>query len=245
MTRIRSSLVALLLCLQSQGQAEPGFTLTPAEARYRVRIAGVPTGMDAQIRLEQSSDQQFMLDFTVKHPLIRHQESSHFQWRPGCHAYPLAYSYQSSGFGIRRGGEVSFNWPEYQAEGSKESYPLVSSAVDALGMAMMARCDLYRGRKVLAYDVAEPDGLTQFHYRILGEEELKLPAGTFHTIKVERVYPEADRRTYLWAARELDYFMVRMDHIENAVLRGKMEMISFTPLPIPPANSTAQAGTSP
>ncbi len=241
MSPIRSSLIALLLCLHGQGQAEPAFSLDPAEARYRVRISGVPTGMEARIALQQSLGDHFQLDFTVQHPLIRHQESSQFQWHASCHARPLGYQYQSSGFGIKRGGDVQFDWSAGQAHGSKMSYPVPLGAVDALGLAMMARCDLHRGRHAFTYAVAEPDGLTEFRYRIVGEEVLVLPAGTFHTVKLERLYPQTDRRTYMWAARELNYFMVRMDHIENAVLRGKMEMVSFSPqAPNLPATAAAR-----
>ena len=55
MSRIRSSLIAVLLCLHGQSFADTGFRLEPAAAQYRVRIAGVPTGMEARIPLLEPS----------------------------------------------------------------------------------------------------------------------------------------------------------------------------------------------
>lgn len=222
----RTPLAILMLCLCGHIAAET-FVLRPAQAQYSVSLSGVPTGMDARIDLKEPSPSRFHIVFSVDHPLIKHQEESIFQWQPSCHARPFGYSFNSKGFGIKRGGNVDFDWQALQASGSDSEYAITDEMVDALGLAMVARCDLSVGNETLAYAVAEPDGVTDFNYKIVKRELLKTPAGTFNTIKLERIYPERGRRTFLWAAEELDYFMVRMDHIENPLVRGKMELRSF------------------
>lgn len=221
----RSYLVALLLCLCGQLGAND-LVLRPAAAEYAISVSGVPTGMSANIDLQHLARDRFHLTFSVDNKLIRHQEQSRFYWR-NCHAQPLGYAYQSSGFGIRRGGQVDFDWPGLLARGTTGEYRIDNEVVDALGLAMMARCQLKVGLTSLAFKVAEPEGVTGFNYEVVGREQLKTPAGTFNTIKIERIYPEKGRRTFLWAAEDMDYFMVRMDHIENPLVRGKMELKSL------------------
>lgn len=225
----RSYLAALLYGLWGQ-LAATEFVLRPASADYAISVSGVPTGMDARIDLAHISRDRFNLTFSVNNKLIRHEEESRFAWH-GCHARPLGYTYQSSGFGIRRGGRVDFDWPGLVARGSEGEYQIDPSVVDALGLAMMARCLIRSGQDALHFKVAEPEGVTAFNYRVVGREQLKTPAGTFSTIKIERLYPEKGRRTFLWAAEDLEYFMVRMDHIENPLVRGKMELKALRWLP--------------
>lgn len=221
----RSYLAALLLCLCGQLGASD-LVLRPAAAEYAISVSGVPTGMSASVDLEHLARNRFRLTFSVDNKLIRHQEQSRFHWHD-CHAQPLGYAYQSSGFGIRRGGQVDFDWPGLLARGTTGEFSIDNEVVDALGLAMMARCQLKIGLTSLAFKVAEPEGVTAFNYTVVGREQLKTPAGTFNTIKIERIYPEKGRRTFLWAAEDMEYFMVRMDHIENPLVRGKMELKSL------------------
>lgn len=221
----RSYLVALLLCLCGQLGAND-LVLRPAAAEYAISVSGVPTGMSAIVELEHLARERFLLTFSVDNKLIRHQEQSRFNWRH-CHAQPLGYAYQSSGFGIRRGGQVDFDWPGMKARGTSGIFAIDGMVADALGVTMMARCQLKAGLTALAFRVAEPEGITELNYKVVSREQLKTPAGTFSTIKVERIYPEKGRRTFLWVAEDMEFFMVRMDHIENPLVRGKMELKSL------------------
>lgn len=169
----RSYLVALLLCLCGQLGAND-LVLRPAAAEYAISVSGVPTGMSANIDLQHLAHDHFSLTFSVDNKLIRHQEKSRFNWR-FCHAQPMGYAYQSSGFGIRRGGQVDFDWPGMKARGTRGAYAIDGKVVDALGLAMMARCQLKSGMTALTFEVAEPEGVTAFNYEVVGREQLKTP----------------------------------------------------------------------
>lgn len=201
--------------------------LKPTHAEYRIVVSGIPVGIKANIDLTPLSEdvsEQFELLFSVKNTVLKHREYSRFSWRD-CQSTPSHYAYQSKGFGISRGGEVDFDWPKQQATGSKIGlYDLDLNTVDALSLAMMARCVLARGETEFHFSVAEADGKTDFNFKVVGHEKLETPAGTYDTIKVERVYGHKGKKTFMWSAPELDYFMIRMEHIENAVIRGRLEM---------------------
>ena len=224
--RIRACLT-VLICLFGPvlARADGDIVLRPVDAHYRVLISGVPVGMEARIAVQRHpvADSAFDILFAAEHALLHHEETSSFLWNR-CQAKPYEYRYLSSGFGIRRGGQVLFDWPRLLAAGTDDVYAIPEDTVDAISLAMMARCRLARGEETFEFHVAEPQGLRLFRFRVVAREQLKTPAGTFDTIKVERLYDERGRRTYMWAAPALEYFMIRMEHIENPLLRGRIEL---------------------
>lgn len=228
MTPLRRAVAVFLMCCGNAFADE--FVLAPAEAEYRIVVAGVPIGMGATIRLESGEvPSAWVLSFLVDHRLIRHREVSRFSWHD-CRATPAHYEYASAGFGIRRGGSVAFHWSEGTAETDAATLPLPAGAVDALTLTQAARCLMRDRVEEMHFAVMEPSGLEEKSFRVLGMETVKTPAGTFEALKVERIYEDRGRRTYLWAAPTLDWFLVRMEHMENPLVRGRMEMTRFTPL---------------
>ncbi|MEQ3637575.1 DUF3108 domain-containing protein [Alcanivorax sp.] len=199
--------------------------LRPAEGTYRVVVNGIPVGLSATIRLEKA-EPGYRLQFTARNRLFKHEESAHFDWQ-NCTATPYHYQHASAGFGMKRGGEIRFDWGTEQALGSKATYNLAADTLDALSVAMVARCHMANGDQSFSYAVAEPDGMTQYHYASLGTDFLETPAGTWEVAGLERDYTERGRHSEFWAARELNYFMVRMDHRENPFIRGRIELTGF------------------
>lgn len=221
---VRWLIVTVVLSLLSVTAAAERFRLAPAQASYRLVVNGLPLGLEARVDLEEESGQQWYLRFLIDSRLVYHREQSRFSWR-GCQARPSDYDYLSKGFGIRRGGGVHFDWENRRAviDGNRD-FDLPARAVDALAATMMARCHLARGEQELDFAVADPDGLQRYRFRVLGREALKTPAGTFDTLRLERIYAEGNQRTQLWVATDLNYFMVRMDHAENLFIRGRIEL---------------------
>lgn len=216
--------------------------LPEVEAAYRVVVNGIPLGLNATIRLTRDAE-YYRLHFKAENRLFRHEEVALFDW-DNCTARPHHYQHESAGFGINRAGEIDFDWESGTARGSKSVYPLVADALDALSVAMVARCNMAKADAAFAYHVAEPDGLDEYHYRALDSELIKTPAGEWQATGLERDYEERGRKSRFWAARELDYFMIRMDHQENPFVRGRIELTDFRYLDEAPANPARQAGST-
>ena len=244
-------LAALTLLYSSNGVADappnvipsasvfPG-ALPEVEAAYRVVVNGIPLGLNATIRLSRQ-DEHYQLHFKVENRLFRHEETAVFDW-DNCIAKPHHYQHESAGFGINRGGEIEFDWEAGTAIGSKTVYPLVDDALDALSVAMVARCNMAKADPAFTYHVAEPDGLDEYRYRALDNELIKTPAGEWQATGLERDYEERGRKSRFWAARELDYFMIRMDHQENPFVRGRIELTDFRYLDDESPNPDRHAG---
>ncbi len=234
--------LAFMACQPVAAQQPFPAELRPAEGTYRVVVNGIPVGLSATIRLEKA-EPGYRLQFTARNRLFSHEESAHFDWH-NCEATPYHYEHASAGFGMQRGGEIRFDWETGQALGSKATYALATDTLDALSVAMVARCHMANGDAAFSYAVAEPDGMTDYHYASLGTDSLETPAGTWQAAGLERDYAERGRHSEFWAARELDYFMVRMDHRENPFIRGRIELTDFRYLDEPDNNTERQDGNT-
>lgn len=229
------AMLGLLLLLGTTSDGDDTVTLsTPplfpqalpqVEASYRVTVNGIPLGLNATIRLTRDTG-HYLLHFKAENKLFRHEEVARFDW-DNCTAVPHHYRHESAGFGISRGGEIAFDWDSGTARGSKAEYPLAADALDALSVAMVARCNMAQADSAFTYSVAEPDGMDQYHYQALDSEVIKTPAGEWQASGLERDYEERGRKSRFWAAPELDYFMIRMDHHENPFIRGRIELTDF------------------
>ncbi len=234
--------LAFMSCQPLAAQEPFPAELRPAEGTYRVVVNGIPVGLSATIRLEKA-EPGYRLHFTARNRLFSHEESAHFDWH-NCEATPYHYQHASTGFGMQRGGEIRFDWDAEQALGSKATYALAANTLDALSVAMVARCHMANGDTAFSYAVAEPDGMTHYHYQSLGTDALETPAGTWEATGLERDYAERGRHSEFWAARELDYFMVRMDHRENPFIRGRIELTGFRYLDTPESSTERQDGNT-
>lgn len=234
---LKSTLRRLLLCLGFMASqplwAEADNTsqtfladLPEAEAAYRVTVNGIPLGIEAVVRLTQEEEKRYRLHFTAKNRLFNHEEIAEFEWQ-NCQSTPLSYRYTTQGFGIKRGGDVQFNWQTKEVIGSVARYALLPGTLDSLSVSMMARCNLARGDDTFRYDVAEAEGMDYHLYHAIGEKKIKTPSGEWQAHGLERTYPEKSRRSRFWAAPQLDFFMVRMSHQENAFIKGKIDMTRF------------------
>ena len=74
--------------------------------------------------------------------------------------------------------------------------------------------ELRAGRHELRFRVADKGEVQTHQYRHAGNERVRVPAGTFETIRVERVRDNPGRVTTTWLAPELGYMPVRIEQRE-------------------------------
>jgi hypothetical protein len=218
----RLLLPVFLLVLSPEPSRADEFQLAEADASYRLVVNGIPLGLEAQVDLVRDDD-NWHLSFLIDSRLVYHREDSRFSWND-CRARSSRYQYESRGFGIKRGGAVTFDWRRKRALTEDGYFRLPEHTVDALAATMVARCYLASGAEAMTFAVADPGGLSRYRFQVVAREALKTPAGEFDTIRVKRVYGKGMRKTEMWVAVDLDYFMVRMDHAENPLMQGRIEL---------------------
>lgn len=247
-------LLLMLLLLSPPAFAELP-ELSPLVARYRATVNGIPAGTAATVEVRQLPDGRHEVAFRVRNRFLRNEEVSRFQWQD-CSARPQEYLHEFEGLGIERRSVLAFDWTralaiETGSRGQRE-LPLAADSVDALNMAMLARCRLREGLRALDFPVVYHGETRQLHLEVIGRESVETPLGRYDTVLVERRYPNSRfRRTRVWVAPALDWFMVRFEHVENPAARGSLLLTALArddaarPAPLESAPRTAPKPATP
>lgn len=201
-------------------------TLTPVTARYQITVNGISAGPGAVIRVAQLDGARHEVSFNVQNRFFSHHESSRFDWRD-CELRSQDYRVEFHGFGLDREFSLLFDWPRNVAvettRKGKREIPLAGHLLDGLNMSQYARCQLFRGKRELHLGIVDKHETRDLLYTVTGNERISTGLGTLDTVVLEnRHAPSRFRRTRLWVAPSLDWFMVRFEHVENPAVRGSL-----------------------
>jgi hypothetical protein len=126
-------------------------------------------------------------------------------------------------FRDQRGGRIAvatFDWPARtmttEFRGQTESHPLDGTVHDRLTqLYTFAFAGLPRGE--IAMRVTDGRGLSEQRFAVTGRERVTLRAGTFDTVRIERVREQPDdrREAVVWLAADRDYLPVRVLIVER------------------------------
>lgn len=231
----RASLPLLLLVAGSAVAELPA--LSPVLARYQVNVNGISVGTGAEIRITQLEGRQHEVTFNVRNRFFTHRESSRFDW-DACRVRSQDYQVDFRGFGLDRHFHLQFDLARDVAvedDGRRRGeIRLAGHVLDSLNMAQYARCLLREGRQDLHLGIVDRHATRDLHYAVTGREKVATGAGAYDTLVLEsRHHASRFRRTRLWVAPALDWFMVRFEHVENPAVRGGMLLTALEPGPAP------------
>ena len=125
-------------------------------------------------------------------------------------------------FDERSGRDTARAWFDWKAstltmqyKGERKTEPLNADGQDRLSF--LLALSLMPGRTEMAsFHIADGKGVSHHRYRLLGNERISTPAGTFDTIRVERVREPNEKDTAeLWLASQLGYIPVRLLDVEK------------------------------
>lgn len=223
--------MAMLLACGGPAIAASLPDLAPVSARYRITVNGIPAGTPAHVEIRPQGGARFEASFRVENRFMRHYELSHFDWH-ACQVTAHDYQHEFHGLGIDRQSAIRFDWQRKVATesrgGKRSELPIEPGVFDGLNMAMLARCMLRDGARRLDLTVLYRGERKDVHFVVTGQEKVETALGTFDAWVVERRYPQKSRRTRVWVAPALDWFMVRFEHVENAVARGSLLLTDMT-----------------
>ncbi|WP_432695615.1 DUF3108 domain-containing protein [Marinobacterium sp. YM272] len=212
--------LSTLLLITALTQSASASTLTPFRASYTANLdAGVELNANAYRELRQLDDGSWIFDSNADAVVAKQHEASHFSYRNDT-IRPSRYRYERKLLGRERLVELEFDWSANHVTTTVENKPwhmkVPDGAQDKLSYQLQLRLDLAAGKKEMVYQVADGGPLSEYHFRVLGEETVSTPAGDFNALKVERVRGDkAKRTTHLWFAPELEYLIVKLYQIES------------------------------
>ena len=145
---------------------------------------------------------------------------------------PLSYTYNRSGGSKQRLVELRFDWRrgtvENKVDGDSWRMPIPDGTIDKLTVQLAMMLDLGHGRNTMQYAVADGGTLKTYRFKVIGKERLVTPAGSYDTLKLERLRDNNKRSTYLWCAPKLHNLPVRVDQREEDDSKFSMVLTAYT-----------------
>ncbi|WP_317200646.1 DUF3108 domain-containing protein [uncultured Psychrobacter sp.] len=92
---------------------------------------------------------------------------------------------------------------------------MAQQAFDDLSLEVQIRQDLLNGKFSGNYYMAKKDKVEKTPFKKSGNTKITVPAGTFDTVRVDRVHDDNDRSTSFWLAPSLDYLPVKVSQIND------------------------------
>lgn len=132
---------------------------------------------------------------------------------------PLSYSYRHKGSSKNRNEDITYDWTagiaETEYRGEKGKVELEPGAVDRFLLPVVVGMGTDLATLDKRVPVIDNGKVKYWHLAATGEELLKTPAGSFRTIRVERIDKDLDKTVRFWLAPELNYLPVRIEQIKR------------------------------
>jgi hypothetical protein len=127
---------------------------------------------------------------------------------------PDHYTYKRTGGRKEREANLTFNWQtmrvQNDVEDSKWEMDIPAGTLDKLVSQLGMMHALARGDTDITFNIADGGKLKEYRFRVVGQETLETPAGTFETVKITRLRDDNKRETFIWCAPSLHYLPVRI-----------------------------------
>jgi len=146
--------------------------------------------------------------------------------------HPEKYHYKRTGGRKEREANLTFDWQsmsvQNDVEDSKWQMDIPAGTLDKLASQLGMMYALASGETDITFNVADGGKLKEFRFKVVGEETLETPAGTFETVKITRLRDNNKRETYIWCAPSLHYLPVRIWQREKDDAEYQSDLESFS-----------------
>jgi hypothetical protein len=145
---------------------------------------------------------------------------------------PDDYHYHRTGGSKEREARLVFDWERMVVENNVEDSPwemdIPAGTIDKLASQLGMMHALANGEDDIAFNIADGGKLKEYRFKVIDEETLELPAGTFKTIKITKLRDNKKRETYIWCAPALNYLPVRIWQREKDDSEYQSDLESFS-----------------
>jgi len=100
-------------------------------------------------------------------------------------------------------------------KGKTTTSNMAQQAFDDLSLEVQIRQDLLNGKFSGNYYMAKKDKVEKTPFKKVGNTKVTVPAGTFDTVRVDRIHDDNSRSTSFWLAPSLDYLPVKVSQIND------------------------------
>ena len=227
--------------------APSSLNLKPYTASYSATIKGIPLNGEGTRTLSKNPDGSWTLMFSANAAFSGMQETSEFTTREN-RLETRSYHKQRTGLAKRPELQASFDWQKnqvnWQQEDRRWSMNLVPDALDNLNYQLKLRMDLASSADTeLGYHIADDDKVYQRRFIVEAEETLSTSVGQLRTVRIKIDRANSNRATWIWLAKDYDYFIVKLVQQEKSVtytVALQHAIIDGTPIKEMPASMAAK-----
>ena len=226
----RALLIALLAVVSLPAAAN---TISPYQANYLAHSKGFKLKLERS--LKQQDNGQWQLS-NITQVLFSHITESSVFTLADKQLQPLSYHYDNP-LSRKKNSSLLFDPAAntvQEREQNNKTLALTQPSYDQLSFQMQLRLDLINNPqfKQKRYQLVDGDDLKQYQVELVGEETIKVGAGSFAAVKLKQYRPGKDKYTLIWLAKDWQYFILRLQRfkkgssdssieLQNAIIDGK------------------------
>lgn len=225
---------------QSRSKLLTAFTISASIAAIGVLSMTAPTIASAKDIQPSSANYSFTVEDKYKGTATRTLNKTGNTWKYNVNARVagVASASQNSTFslngnnvvptqasttykllGVGRTHKLDFNPSSKKVvsnyKGKSTTMSMAQQAFDDLSLEVQIRQDLLNGKFSGNYYMAKHDKIEKTPFKKSGNTKITVPAGTFDTVRVDRIHEDNSRSTSFWLAPSLDYLPVKVSQIND------------------------------
>jgi len=203
--------------------------LTPFKISYRSEwhLGWFSFDIKASRTLRKLDNNDWELAFNAEASIASLKEISQFSYIDGSIIVPKAYTYRATGLIDEDDRTLTFKAHDktiFNGEKNKlYSDQWQDGIQDNITYMLQASIDLADGQTEFEYPVFEKKNTKSFRFKVVGEEMLKTPAGSYRAVKVEQLRKDKRRQILAWFAIDQHYALIRMTDKKDGKIRYQID----------------------
>lgn len=218
---LRANLSQTTLLIGLLGWASTSVALQPYQADYVFNIDNRFNGESS--RTLKKDGQDWLYTFRARIPVVANAtETSRFRLDANNNVQSIAHSLTYKILVHSKTNSLTFDLNKLQVTGKKNgkpvSYAIRPNALDELNLEFQVREDVKRGKLPPQYWLADDKGQEPVSFVQEGTVRIKVPAGTYDTVKIRRIHKDPKRVTTFWLAPQLDYLPIKVTQNDDGTV---------------------------
>lgn len=206
----------------------PTDALTPFSIDYRseYKVGWFSFDIDATRSLTKIDKTHWRMAFDAEASIATLKEYSDFTL-VNDQITPTNYSYRSTGL-IDEDDRTLHFVSDLKVVEDRESKKTITDQwrdgiQDNMTFMLQASIELAKGKQEFEFPVFEKKKSKTFRFKVIGEETVKTPAGSFKAIKVQQVRKSKKREIYAWFGQSEGYPLLKLRDKKNGKLRYQIQ----------------------
>lgn len=197
--------------------------ITPFNATYSLSVDG-KTGTATRVLTQSGNSFTYKVSARAAGVATANQTANFTLSNGRVSPTSASTSYKVAGVGANH--RISFSGRQAVStyKGKSTTLATPNGAFDELSLEMQIRQELLNGKFSGNYTLVKKTDTERTTFRRAGNAKITVPAGTYDTVRIDRVHDDRGRATSFWLAPELNYLPIKVTQTND----GKTISMSLT-----------------